>query len=200
MKRAAWRIRRGADAAGAGPLRELALQNLAARGQRERVHDDVILGHVEFGQAHGMEMVEHRLAGGGFRRERHDREADLFAEPLVRHRKGRRFRHQRMLDGEIFDLRRVDVVPAPDDNVLHPADDGEVALRVEPAKVARQEPAVPVEGFLGRLLIVEIAQHQAGALAADLPDLADRDRNVAIVLREQPDGIAASAAPAGGAG
>ena len=38
-----------------------------------------------------------------------------------------------------------------------------------------------VEGVLGRLLVVEIAEHQARAAAADLADLAGRGLGVRIV-------------------
>ena len=43
---------------------------------------------------------------------------------------------------QVFDVRRVDVVAAADDQVLHAADDLQVAVRVETAQVAAQEPAV----------------------------------------------------------
>jgi hypothetical protein len=39
-----------------------------------------------------------------------------------------------------------------------------------------------VERVLGGLLVVEIAQHQAGAATADLADLTDRRFDVRIVL------------------
>ena len=42
----------------------------------------------------------------------------------------------------VLDVARVDVVAAPDDQVLHPVDDGEVSVGVEAADVAGVEPAV----------------------------------------------------------
>src|SRR6476646_2765745 len=50
----------------------------------------------------------------------------------------------------VFDLLRVDVLPAPDDQVLDPVDQGEVAAVVEPADVAGVQPSAAQR--LGRLL------------------------------------------------
>ena len=113
-----------------------------------------------------------------------DRQPDFLAKPLVGNGEGGGALHIGMLDRQVLDLRRVDVVAAADDDVLQPPDDGQIARVVEAAQVTRQEPAVPIEGVLGRRLIVEIAERQAGALAADLADLAGLDFLVPVFLLE----------------
>ena len=79
----------------------------------------------------------------------------------------------------------MNVVAAADDEVLLAADDFEIAVFVEPAEIARHKPAVTVERILGRALVVEIAQHQAGAAPADFADLAGRDLDVGVFLVPQ---------------
>jgi len=59
------------------------------------------------------------------------------------------------------------------------------------------KPAVAVERLFGGDLIVEIAQHQAGAAAADLTDLAECRLGIRIVLAPDPDLEAGAAAPGG---
>src|SRR5205085_10129716 len=69
------------------------------------------------------------------------RQAHLLAEPLVGYRESGAARHRRVTHRQILDLRRVDVVPAADDQILLAADDLEVAVRIEAAEIARHEPA-----------------------------------------------------------
>ena len=85
----------------------------------------------------------------------------------------------------------------PDDHVLQTPGNAQVAGVVHPAKIAGHEPALRVEGGLRGCLVVEIAEHQAGATAADLADLAGRRFNVRIVLAPDADLIAFAAAAAG---
>ena len=62
-----------------------------------------------------------------------------------------------------FDDLRIDVLAAgPDDDVLEPALDEEVAVGVEAAKIARAEPAVGIEdgGRLRRILVVALHDGQ----------------------------------------
>src|SRR3546814_18301765 len=79
-----------------------------------------------------------------------------------------------MLDGEILDPSRMNVVAAADHDVLQPSDDRQVAAVVEHAKVAGQEPAVAIERRLGGLLVVEVAEHQRRPAATDLTNRTDR--------------------------
>ncbi len=71
---------------------------------------------------------------------------------------------------------REDVVAAADDDVLLAADDADVAIRVHPVEIAGHQPALFVGAVLGRSLLFEIAEHQAGAATADLSDFAGRER------------------------
>ena len=75
--------------------------------------------------------------------------ADLLAESLVGHADDRGLGHVGVLVERGFDLGRVDVLAAADDDVLQPVDDVEVAVGVEAAEVAGVEPAVGER--LGRL-------------------------------------------------
>src|SRR4029077_1173514 len=96
-----------------------------------------------------------------------------------------------------LDARRVDVATAADDHILQTPGDTQVAGVVHPAEVAGHEPAVRVERGLSRRLVVEIAEHQAGATTADLADLAGCSCNVRIVLAPDADLIALAATAAG---
>src|SRR6516225_5649906 len=86
---------------------------------------------------------------------------------------------------------------AADDDVLLTADDAQIALPVQPTEIAGHEPAMRVKRRRGGRRVVEIAEHQAGAAAADLADLARRSLDVRIVL--PPDAnLEALAGPAAG--
>src|SRR6266581_3785121 len=128
---------------------------------------------------------------------RYHRQAYAFAEPGVGDGEG-----GRLLDGCVaqrqgFDVRRMDIAAAADDDILLAAGDAQIALIVEPAEIAGHEPARFVERRLGRHLVVEIAEHQAGAAATDLADLAWRDGDIGIVLAPDADFVARTG-PAGG--
>ena len=69
--------------------------------------------------------------------------ADLLAEVGVRDADHRRLGDGRVLVEHLLDLPRVDVVAAPDDQVLLPVDDVVVAVVVHPGQVAGAEPAAP---------------------------------------------------------
>src|SRR5207248_2114521 len=131
----------------------------------------------------GLVQVPQQLArrGAGALVKDH-RQAHLLAEPLVGYRKGGAARYRRVAHRQILDLRRMDVVAAADDQILLAADDLEIAVRIEPAEIARHEPSRAVERVLGRLLVVEIAEGQTGAAAADLADLAGPDLDISVFL------------------
>src|SRR4029079_15078531 len=84
-----------------------------------------------------------------------------------------------------------------DDDVFRSAGNAQIALRVERAEIAGHEPAALVEGVLGRRLVVEIAEHEARAAAAELADLARRGFEFVIVRLEDAE-LVARAARAGG--
>ena len=70
-------------------------------------------------------------------------------------------------------------------------------LRVEAAEIAAHEPAVAVERILGRLLVVEIAEHQQAPRPPISPTSPGRDLAVGILLVPQPDFVGAARPPAG---
>jgi hypothetical protein len=70
-------------------------------------------------------------------------------------------------------------------NILLTAGDVQVARLVDPAEVAGDKPALRVECRLGRFLVVEIAEHQAGAAAADFADFARRGLDIRDVAADR---------------
>src|SRR5262249_61723275 len=104
--------------------------------------------------------------------------------------------HGSMAGGQRLDPRRIDIVAAANDHVLLAPGDAQIAVLVDPAEIAGHEPAVAIERFFRRLLIVEIAEHEAGAAAADLPDLARRQFAVGVVPIEDADLIYGAGLPA----
>src|SRR5216684_4343015 len=185
------------DAARFGPFDELALQDLAARGQRIGGHRDEILRHVVARQPGFVQMRQQFVCLGAGSLVKYDRQAHLLAEPLIGDREGSNAGHGGMAHREVLDPGRVDVVAAADDQILLAADDFEAALFVEPPEIARHEPAAAVERILGRLLVVEIAEHQAGAATADFADLAGSQFAVRAVLLKEFDLIGAAGPAAG---
>ena len=124
------------DAARPRPFDELALQDLAARGQRVGGHRDEILGHVVARQPGSVQMRQQFLRLGAGALVKNDRQADLFAEPAIGDGERRDAGHRRVPHRQILDPRRIDVVAAADDQILLAADDFEAALVVEPAEIA----------------------------------------------------------------
>src|SRR6476646_10533714 len=104
-----------------------------------------------------------------------DRRADLLTQLGVRDADNRRLGDLRVLVQHLFDLPRVDVVSAADDQILLPVDDVVIAVLVHPPDVAGAEPAVVRDGLGRRLRPVQIALHDVVAADRDLPDLALRD-------------------------
>src|SRR3954453_22093774 len=99
--------------------------------------------------------------------------------------------HQRL------DRRRIDLAAAADDQIFLAAGDAQVAYLIDAAEVAGHKPSRRVECGLGRRLIVEIAEHQAGAAAADLADLARRGFDVGVILTPNTDLVPVAGAPTG---
>ena len=71
---------------------------------------------------------------------------------------------------DLLDLARVDVRPARDDHVLGAVHQGEEALRIEGADIARVQPAV-AEGLRRRRLVSPIARHDRFAACANFASL-----------------------------
>src|SRR4051794_11937268 len=90
----------------------------------------------------------------------------------------------------------MNVAPAADDHILLSAGKMEIARVVEPAEVAGHEPALRVERRLRRALVIEIAEHQAGAATTDLADFAGCGLGVRIVLAPDAKLIPGAGAPA----
>jgi hypothetical protein len=103
----------------------------------------------------------------------------------------------RMGEDHLLDLARVDVRAPRDDHVLRPVGEREVALRVEPPDIARQEPAADERLRRGRR-VLPIARHHRAAAHHDLAGLArgevsprpvsdrDLDRRLRTTDRAQP--------------
>ena len=82
---------------------------------------------------------------------------------------------------EIFDLNGINVLAARDDDVLFAVNEPDEAVLVLAGHVARVEPAVLAEYLVGRLRILIVAFHNAGALDGKLADLARKHRAAALV-------------------
>ena len=142
-------------------------------------------------------MVEH-LPGVGRRAVAcNDRQAHAFAETLVGDRERRGLEHRGMLDCQVLDMRRINIVATADDEVLLAADDLQIAFGIEAPEVAGEKPATRVERVLGRRLVVEITEHQQPAARADLAQFAGFRLDVGVFLVPQARLIAAARAPAG---
>ena len=77
------------------------------------------------------------------------------------------------------------------------AGDMEIACLVDPAEVAGHKPATRVERRFGRLLVVEISEHQTGTAAADFADFTGCGFSVRIILAPDADLVTGTGAPAG---
>src|SRR5690348_4087837 len=92
-----------------------------------------------------------------------------------------------MTQRERLDPSGIDVVATTQDDVLLASDDAQAPVLVERSKIPGHEPSGCVERLLRRHLVVEVAEHQAGAAPADLADLADRQLDIGISLVPDPD-------------
>src|SRR6516165_11233240 len=142
-------------------------------------------------------MFEKRLGVDLNATARHHGQADAFAEPRIANRKCRGLLDRIVPQRQRLDTGRMDIAAAADDHILLAAGDTEIARLVHPAEIAGHEPALCVERRLSRLLIVEIAEHQTGAPAADFADFAGRGFGVRIILAPDADLVAATGTAAG---
>ena len=96
----------------------------------------------------------------------HDKGPHLLAIFFARHSS-----HLDVLDPvhavqKLLDLPRIDIFASPDDHVLIPAGDGEVAGLVHDAKIAGTEPAVFGYSIAGGLFIIVVPLHDIIAATA----------------------------------
>src|SRR5207248_6164801 len=118
---------------------ERVLLDLAGRVARQLVEEGDPAGHLVVGEALREERtqlldVEH-LPGCG-----DDEGGQVLTQHLVGHADYRRLENGSVLEEGVLDIGGVDVVAAPDDDLLRPADDVEIAVLVEPAEITGMEP------------------------------------------------------------
>src|SRR5699024_2643839 len=75
---------------------------------------------------------------------------------------------------DLFDLARVDVVSAMDDEVLDAVDDEEIPVLVQSTEVARAEPALGIEDLGGGFGFLPVAGHDCGPTQQHLTHLIGR--------------------------
>ena len=78
-----------------------------------------------------------------------DRRRDVLPKRGMGNRKGGRLPHGAMLEQRFLHVARGHLLAAPVDDLLEPARDGQIAVRVEPAQVAGAEPAVDERSLIG---------------------------------------------------
>src|SRR5271170_8274757 len=98
------------------------------------------------------------LGGGGAGAEHHVG-AGQFAEGLVRHRAHGHHGHRGMGGNYAFDLGRVDIEPACDDQVFLAVHDEVVAFVVTAGDVPGVHPAVGLDRGLGGRLVAVVPEH-----------------------------------------
>ena len=109
----------------------------------------------------------------------HDRSRHRLAPLLVGHAHHRAVGHARVLEQHVLDLAGRHVLAAAHDDVVGAALEEEVALLVDPARVARREEAIAAHA---RALAQILARHLLAA-HADLPALA-RPHRLAVRIAD----------------
>uniref|UniRef100_A0A0A9AD90 Uncharacterized protein n=1 Tax=Arundo donax TaxID=35708 RepID=A0A0A9AD90_ARUDO len=152
-----------------GKVPEHVLLNLAGGGFGQLGAEDHRFGH---------HVVRHALpaprddAGRGHRAHRALLEAHECARrlppELVRPRHHGRLVHRRVPVEHGLDLHAADILTAADDHVLGPVPDLQVPVGMHHADVTRVEPPVVAYRCLGRLVVVQVAEHDAPAAEHDL--------------------------------
>ena len=118
----------------------------------------------------------------------------LLAEHRVRLADDRGLKHRRVTVEHVLDLLGVDVLAAPDDEVLDPVHQRQVPILVEPADVAGVQPAAAQ--YLGRLAgPAEVPAHHVRPAHDHLTGLAGRQQPVLAV--DDPDVDAGQWQPCG---
>src|SRR6185437_6527703 len=158
---------------------DLAAQDLPGRALGQLVDQPDLPRVLVGGDLVAGERAQFLRGRAGVGLERYGR-ADLLAEVVVRDPDHGHLGHRRVLVQDFLDLARVDVVAAPDDQVLFAVDDVEVAVFVDPGQVPAAEPAVG-DRLGGGLGLAQVALHHVGALDDDLADLSLRSRLSLVV-------------------
>ncbi|TVU48510.1 hypothetical protein EJB05_08148, partial [Eragrostis curvula] len=152
-------------------LPELDLLDLPQRVPGQRVDDHHFLGHHEprhAGAAVGDDVVlAHRTGGSLIPGD--DEGARRLAPARVRHGDDGGVADGRVAEEHLLHLLAADVLPAADDHVLGPVLDLDVAVGVDHADVAGEEPAA-LEGGLVGLRVLEVPLHHAAPAQHDLAD------------------------------
>ena len=117
----------------------------------------------------------------------------------MRHARHRRLGHGRVLEERGLHLAGHHVVAAPDDDLLLPAHDPEMAVGVEVAEVAALQPSVDPRARRCRSSSPRYDRAWPRAPDGDLPDFARRKRRAIGVRRSGPPRRAAGAPPTRGA-
>jgi hypothetical protein len=150
-----------------------ALLRFAGRGARQRIEQ-----FQKLRQFVGRDLVaeEIRQFGEGHRlaRLRDNRGADPLAESRIGDADRRRLQHLRVLIQHLFDLARIDVGTAADDQLLLAVDDLQIAVTVEHADIAGGEPAVGAEAAGIDLGVLVVADRHRGAIGQNLAGRAGR--------------------------
>ena len=145
--------------------------HLAHGVARQAFHHIAALGHLEIGQLR-LEGLQNLLTIDLRALARHDHGHAHLAKVRVRHAHHGAFVHARQIVDKAFDLCRIDVVAARDDQVLAAPHDGEIAASILHAHITGLEPAVVRELF-GRLLgHAPVTCKDIGALHFDIANLA----------------------------
>src|SRR5215470_15465769 len=110
-------------------LSELALEDLAGRVARQRVHEEHVLRHLEPSELTATVLDQLVGGGGGVRLERDERNGH-FTPSVVGPADDRGFEDRVVLVEHALDLRPRDVLAAGQDHVLEPIDDVQVAVVV----------------------------------------------------------------------
>jgi len=159
------------------PLAHLDLADLAGDGHREvlvRAEHVHVPRHLEVRDAPGR-IGLHRLGGQRIgARPLLDPRHQLLAVPHVRDADDLHIDHVRVGVEELLDLARVDVLATSDDQVLDPANDGEVAGVVHHGQVAGVHPAGLVDHLVRHGRLLPVAEHHRVAAGAELPRRAAR--------------------------
>src|SRR5580692_9069332 len=148
---------------------DIALLDLAGPALGQRVHDPHV-PRVLVRRDLALDEVAQLLGGGGGPRLEGHRGADLLAQGGVRQPDHGGLGDRGMLVEHLLDLPRVDVVAAPDDQVLLAVHDVEVAVLVDPGQVTGVEPAV-ADRLSGGLGAIPVALHHVRPADDDLAHL-----------------------------
>src|SRR6266481_3228653 len=171
-----------------GDLFQLELLNLTAGGTRKLTHHlntlrPELLRHLGFTQI-GLHSGQIDRAPGP----RNDERAAALAEPRVRKADHGDRGHRGMLVEQVLDLDDRYVFPAPDQNVLYPARNADVAVIVRVGEIAGIEPSLAIESLQLRPLVIALkhlsaANEQASRLTrGDRPALEIDDTDFHPVL------------------